>query len=483
MKTVVNDTQVGFVQGTVVLMADGKLKPIEKIVPGDWVMSFDQQDAASELEPMEVIDTFSYITRDIIQVKTDDSAVMVARGQLFLTPSADWHNAIDTAYVTDAEGNAKAFTVEKTTAGKYKVYDIMVDDHHSLVANGFRVHNINLGGGNVSVGKDGVSVKGPGGTSVTAGPGGISAKGPGGAGLNKGAGTSNSSRSSSGNNRGGGLGNGSSTGRAGGGAGGQNNGVSKVGNGQNSQYLKNNNSQKSLKKTKGDGKTKKEPAPTPEAMAYAAFQALQQNLDYICDIMANYTSTNYFTIRTAALEYLRYSDQLTADSYARVSASKKISKFDKSTLQIYNTEILQMIAYIRSIYSSITDYTTSGGPTALVINACSQVRVPIDRSKGVIGKYVGTGKSTIDYTLPGMPAPINLPAPVTPQSPLYVQTAPGQYVTTTTSSIGTTTTPALTGGLGAAYYRYRTVRGFLYGYNKNSGWVKVGPADQWEGLY
>ena len=473
MKTLVNDKQVGFVQGTVVLMADGKLKPIEKIVPGDWVMSFNQNDAASDLEPMEVIDTFNYITRDIIEVKTDDSAVMVARGQLFLTPSADWHNAIDTAYVTDAEGNAKAFTVEKTTAGKYKVYDIMVDDHHSLVANGFRVHNFfgeaKKTADTVSKAADAVSKAA---NSVSKGLGG-----------NKTTGTSNSSRASSSNNRGGGLGNGSSTGRAGGGAGGQNGGVSKVGNGQNSQYLKNNNTQKTLKKTKSDGKAKKEPAPTPEAMAYAAFQSLQQNLDYICDIMANYTSTNYFTIRTAALEYLRYSDQLAADSYSRVSASKKISKFDKSTLQIYNTEILQMIAYIRSIYSSITDYTTSGGPTALVINACQQVRVPIDRSKGVIGKYVGTGKSAIDYTLPGMPAPINLPAPATPQAPQYVQTAPGQYVTTTTSSIGTTTTPALTGGLGAAYYRYRTVRGFLYGYNKSSGWVKVGPADQWEGLY
>ena len=147
--TTVNDNNRGFVEGTVVRMADGKLKPIERIVPGDWVMSFDTRSARSELEPREVIDVFKYVGRDVLEVRSSDDSLMVMPGQLFLTPGMDWSFAQDSAYITDEQGNARSFEIIKNKQGKQRIYDIIVDDNHSLIANGFRVHN-----------DDGTSVRG-----------------------------------------------------------------------------------------------------------------------------------------------------------------------------------------------------------------------------------------------------------------------------------------------------------------------------------
>ena len=38
-----NAELVGFAEGTPVLMADGKWKPIEQVKQGDWVMSFNHK--------------------------------------------------------------------------------------------------------------------------------------------------------------------------------------------------------------------------------------------------------------------------------------------------------------------------------------------------------------------------------------------------------------------------------------------------------
>ena len=141
----VNDKNVGFAEGTTVLMANGSLKPIEKIQPGEWVMSFDTNSSSSDLEPREVIDTFKHIIRDVLEVQSGEDSMIVARGQLFLAPNADWQFAHETARITDVEGNPRDFTVTKVIGGKHKIYDIIVDRNHSLIANGFRVHNISFG--------------------------------------------------------------------------------------------------------------------------------------------------------------------------------------------------------------------------------------------------------------------------------------------------------------------------------------------------
>ena len=120
----VNDKNVGFAEGTTVLMANGGLKPIEKIQPGEWVMSFDASSSSSELEPREVIDTFKHIIRDVLEVQSGEDSMIVARGQLFLAPNADWHFAHETTNITDVEGNPRAFTVTKVIGGKHKIYDI-----------------------------------------------------------------------------------------------------------------------------------------------------------------------------------------------------------------------------------------------------------------------------------------------------------------------------------------------------------------------
>lgn len=140
----VNSPLNGFGQGTLVLMADGKEKPIEQILPGDKVMSFDQFDAFAPLEARKVLDIASRIDRGALEINVIDSDIKltVAPGQLFINTKHDWHNATNINEIIDRNGNVCKFDVKQIKTGKHAIYDIIVEDNHSLVANGVRVHNM-----------------------------------------------------------------------------------------------------------------------------------------------------------------------------------------------------------------------------------------------------------------------------------------------------------------------------------------------------
>lgn len=139
-----NAQVVGFAEGTPVLMADGSWKSIEAVKQGDWVMSFNPKAENSELEPRKVVNTFSTLHRDCIEIHANGKVTVVAKDQLFFTPGANWSAGFDTKQVMNFAGERQDIQVRRVRGGKFKVYDVTVDETHALVANDLRVHN---GGG------------------------------------------------------------------------------------------------------------------------------------------------------------------------------------------------------------------------------------------------------------------------------------------------------------------------------------------------
>lgn len=152
----VNSKLMGFNAGTKILMADGSEKLIENVQTGDLVMSFDQLDAFGVLEPKRVLDTFMRLDRNPLHVKVEESNVelTVAPGQLFINPGSDWKDAININEIIDRDGNVHDFSVNQINRGKFQMYDIIVEDNHSLIANGVRVHNMNYSQDDIANGRD-----------------------------------------------------------------------------------------------------------------------------------------------------------------------------------------------------------------------------------------------------------------------------------------------------------------------------------------
>lgn len=138
----VNSRLNGFSQGTLVLMADGTEKPIEKIKAGDKVLSFNQLDAFAPLEEKRVLDTASRVDHGVLEIIVDDVSLRVAPGQLFISPGHDWKSASSINEIIDRNGNVCKFEIKQIKTGKHAIYDIIVEDNHSLIANGVRVHNM-----------------------------------------------------------------------------------------------------------------------------------------------------------------------------------------------------------------------------------------------------------------------------------------------------------------------------------------------------
>lgn len=139
-----NSEMVGFAEGTPVLMASGEWKAIEKIKVGEMVMSFDPKGQSDDLVPRKVVNTLNDTFRDCIEVHAAGTVTVAAKNQLFFIPGAGWLPAYETKTVVGYDGAATPIQVRNVKGGKWKIYDITVDENHSLVANGLRVHN---GGG------------------------------------------------------------------------------------------------------------------------------------------------------------------------------------------------------------------------------------------------------------------------------------------------------------------------------------------------
>lgn len=140
----INSKLMGFGAGTQILMADGSHKAIENIKTGDMVLSFNQLDAFGQLEPKRVLNTYMRVDRNPLKVTVPDTEIelLVAPGQLFINSSSNWKEASNINEIIDNTGNVYKFDVNQITRGKHQMFDIIVEDNHSLIANGVRVHNM-----------------------------------------------------------------------------------------------------------------------------------------------------------------------------------------------------------------------------------------------------------------------------------------------------------------------------------------------------
>ena len=129
-----------FPAGTPVLMADGNEQAIETVAIGDMVMAFD---GFGELKPRRVTQTHVTPNQDLIQI-----------GELQVTPGHEFLRA-DGSFgpVGALAGGGELVRADATLVdcppivpvpGKHTVFNFAVEDLHTYVAGGYRVHNTSL---------------------------------------------------------------------------------------------------------------------------------------------------------------------------------------------------------------------------------------------------------------------------------------------------------------------------------------------------
>lgn len=430
----INSKNKGFVEGTLVLMANGSQKPIEQIKTGDMVLSFDEYDADAPLEAMKVINTFSRIDNEILEVKVGENTLKVAKDQMFIGPHNDWKEVYNHSLIVDVNGHPKEYEVSRIGRGKHKVYDITVNENHSLIANGLRVHNgIETSGpgstGGVKSGTTtGSSMSGGGsmGGSGRATSGGLGGFGSGtggtsgaygkqtgsgstaktsqtktGGGNKSPSGSPNAGKTSSqsannsmggGNKGNGGLGNGSSTGRAGGGAGGQNNGVGnsnqKVNNGKNGYKKKSN-------------KAKDEPdivKPNGASVAIKLLETVDNNVDVLQGIVNAYTPSQLTSTKPNIQAGVDSIYSFT-NSYVAAIYASELNVYDKTELIQIATQIMSTASELRNPFEE-TVVTAEGKKMATIYLDLIEANVMLSLEK--LGAEIhGDSSGNLSVTVDG----------------------------------------------------------------------------------
>ncbi|MDE2590988.1 MAG: hypothetical protein KGL95_15130, partial [Patescibacteria group bacterium] len=127
-----------FAPGTKVLMADGSTKNIEDVKVGDYVITSN----AGSLHEVKARVTKTY--------SAVDPGYLIINGNLKITPdhilyvNNTWEQAGDIVVgdkLTLSNGNQMAVSSIEWQAGKFKVYNLEVENHHTFFANGIWVHN------------------------------------------------------------------------------------------------------------------------------------------------------------------------------------------------------------------------------------------------------------------------------------------------------------------------------------------------------
>jgi hypothetical protein len=172
-----------FVRGTPILLADGNRKPIEQIEVGDIVFAFDGR---GELQPRRVLRLFENTTTELIELspapdhRSEFTTLTVTPGHAFLTADGQFREIGKTIRQSNLQGasaqivlssgtiigvQAKHIDWSLATADRYersevlsyasvgnsalaprieqgwKTYNFEVEDLHTYVAGGVRVHN------------------------------------------------------------------------------------------------------------------------------------------------------------------------------------------------------------------------------------------------------------------------------------------------------------------------------------------------------
>lgn len=387
----INSKNRGFAKGTMILMADGKLKAIEDIKSGEYVLSFDENDADAPLEPRQVLDTFERIDNNVLEIQVGETYLKVAQDQMFIGPYNDWKQVYNHSHVVDTDGNPVKYTVSQIRTGKHRIYDITVEENHSLVANGIRVHNpAGMTGGSAKANDtaqaksaadkskaDGAAKKGAETKTNQKGPPSSSPDrgGPG--------------KTKDGRSGGGGTGRDSPSGRAGGGAGGQNNGV-----GNNNQKV--NNGNKGMKKVPKGWPFKKEPDPKPSGSAVAVklMNTIEQNAYNLHDIIESTNPTQLTTFAGLVVSNTQ-STYTFANSFVASIVASEMSAYDKEALIDVGIDIENVVLQIGAMFK--------GGPITAALQTLAlayviQLETLVYNGKAILGHYT-TADSSGDLTV------------------------------------------------------------------------------------
>jgi hypothetical protein len=124
-----------FVAGTPVLKADGTSAPIETINPGDMVMSFDPQ---GNLAPGEVLRRVVTPNKEIVNM----DGVQVTLEHLFVTKGGKMvpvQSLLVGDTITKADGSLHTIATLMPEPQTHEVHNLIVKDHNTFIAAGFRV--------------------------------------------------------------------------------------------------------------------------------------------------------------------------------------------------------------------------------------------------------------------------------------------------------------------------------------------------------
>ncbi|MEY4807061.1 MAG: hypothetical protein RLZZ206_1450 [Cyanobacteriota bacterium] len=139
-KLILQLTRFCFAKGTPILISDGTSIPIEQIRIGDEVMAFD---GLGELVPRKVNQTFVTPYQEVVQL----GSIRVTLGHIFLQADGSFKalEEIDTeGFLVGATGALIQHPGIKQVEGKHTVYNFTVEELHTYVAGGYRVHNESL---------------------------------------------------------------------------------------------------------------------------------------------------------------------------------------------------------------------------------------------------------------------------------------------------------------------------------------------------
>ncbi|MBC6445337.1 MAG: hypothetical protein GDA50_07950 [Alphaproteobacteria bacterium GM202ARS2] len=130
-----------FAAGTPILMADGSTKPIELIEVGDKVASFPEHGCCDQpLESGAASDVFVHDDLDVMNF----GDIQVTEAHPFLTDDGEFRSVAELRpgqMVIHHDGTPEHLPAISTGATHMQVFNFTVDDHHTYIAGGYRVHN------------------------------------------------------------------------------------------------------------------------------------------------------------------------------------------------------------------------------------------------------------------------------------------------------------------------------------------------------
>jgi hypothetical protein len=140
----IDTTKGGFGAGTLILMADGTEKPIEKVRAGDRVVSFEEYQSSGPLIAKRVLDTYERLDTvlgELVIVGSSYPNLRIFPDQLLIDSDSTWGTKDNILYLSDKTGERREFAYNQLNGNSFFVYNIEVEGTNTFIANNIRVHD------------------------------------------------------------------------------------------------------------------------------------------------------------------------------------------------------------------------------------------------------------------------------------------------------------------------------------------------------